>query len=235
MNRLFKSNIIAYALSALLLVTTSLVTFVGTLHVMELTSFDHMREVTYLVQTENGYGSGVLIAPNRILTAAHVVDGSTNITINGLETTIIRMDKDNDLALLYVELSCPKTILQIDSCAVLAKDRPDIDNSVYVVGYPIYPGFITQLLTEGRIQNYILGAEDKVKYLVTTAPVISGNSGGPVFVRTVFGYEVVGIVVQVAVLPTGFGVSFIPHINKSIPIDSIRKFLRIDSLKAKNL
>jgi len=214
------NRLLSYALSALLLVSTSLVTFVGTLHVMELTSFDNMREVTYLVKTDTGYGSGVLFAPNRILTAAHVVDGETNITINGLKASIIRIDKENDLATLYVELACP--------CAVLAEDRPNIDDSIYVIGYPIYPGFITQLLTEGRIQNYILGAEDGVKYMVTTAPVISGNSGGPVFVRTVFGYEVVGIVVQVAVLPTGFGVSFIPHINKSIPIDSIKKFLKYD-------
>ena len=224
------NRLLSYALSALLLVSTSLVTFVGTLHVMELTSFDHMREVTYLIKTDTGYGSGVLFAPNRILTAAHVVEGETNITINGLKASIIRIDKENDLATLYVELACPKSssLLRSDSCAVLAEDRPNIDDSIYVIGYPIYPGFITQLLTEGRIQNYILGAEDGVKYMVTTAPVISGNSGGPVFVRTVFGYEVVGIVVQVAVLPTGFGVSFIPHINKSIPIDSIKKFLKYD-------
>lgn len=141
-----------------------------------------------------GHGSGVAVAPNRVLTNAHVIeaaqqDDGMRIGIvppqgkSGWFARIIAFSPGNDLALL--ELTEPGAL----PVATLYTGPLADGSDVYAVGYPgnvdVAQGFnigdmvspSTPVKTRGSLSA---GRSSKAfDTLLHTAPVGAGNSGGP--------------------------------------------------------
>jgi len=127
-----------------------------------------------------------------LLTNAHVVDGCESAFVRHnnaglLSARIVARETTNDLALLKVD--------QKAEAAAKFRGPPQIrlGDSVVVFGYP-RPDFLasTGNLTTGLV-SALAGAGDDVTKVQISAPVQSGNSGGPVLDQT---GHVVAVVVQ---------------------------------------
>ena len=137
--------------------------------------------------------SAVVIAPGLALTAEHCAAAApAALRAGGPTATVIgRGDDRVDIALLAfpaAEAACP--------CVRLAAREADVDETVYVVGYPFG---IAQVLTVGASQG--VHDNERLPYgrrLVTTASVNPGNSGGGVFVLRDGEFQLVGILVGAA-------------------------------------
>ena len=168
------------------------------------------------IQVGSVVGTGVLVSPDGwILTAAHVVDGASEIWVrfaNGVQlpAKVQQADTEFDVALLSIagrdypcsRTSSPSTDLQIgqDIFAVnlaLGDDRiPTVTRGV-VSGYPEQ---------EGR------------RYIQTDASVNPGSSGGPLFASD---GTIAGITVS-KVMGIGYeGLGF------AVPIDDVVRYLGV--------
>lgn len=176
-----------------------------------------LRDAVYAVETTNGYGSGVLIAPELILTAAHVVQNANGLNIAGKAAVVLKNDPKFDLALVSVPgLTCP--------CIPLASETPRVDTPIIVIGYPLYNqiGF-TQIRTEGAVQGY--PTFGRLQRMMMSAPVMFGNSGGVVVINTITGPKVVGIVIAMAGASLGmYGVP-VPHLSLAASLNNINELL----------
>ena len=120
-------------------------------------------------------GSGVVVAPDRVLTAAHVVDdaaGTDTRVLLGADSVaydVIGIDRTRDLALLAVSLPKIQPIVWGDSRSVLRGDE------VIVLGYPI--GLESVSLTRGVVSSpsQVVGGST---FIQTDAAINPGNSGG---------------------------------------------------------
>ena len=185
------------------------------------TTKDVPQETTYIIQTEDGRGngSGVLIAPGVLLTAAHVASVNSFVPLyvkyEGIlhKVKVKSIDHISDLALLEVEGLNDKT-------AAIASSVPSIGSNVVATGYPMNKNIQAQLTTEGKVLGVV---EDR---LMSSAPILPGNSGGGLFQRNwLFKYELVGITVSVPMIPIGW--SGIPafHINNAVATHYIWRYL----------
>jgi serine protease Do len=157
-------------------------------------------------------GSGFIIsADGYILTNAHVVQDTTNITV-GLSdrrefpAKIIGKDSRSDIALLKVEATDLPTVKIGDS------NKLKVGQWVLAIGSPF--GF-ERSATAGIISalGRSLPSDNYVPFIQTDAAVNPGNSGGPLF--NLDG-EVIGINSQIYSRTGGYqGVSF------AIPIDVV--------------
>ncbi|HZW41538.1 MAG TPA: MarP family serine protease [Agromyces sp.] len=124
-------------------------------------------------------GSGFVVAPDRIVTNAHVVAGVTDPIVEApgqpaVEGRVVAFDADQDLALIAVSgLDTPP----------LALAEPATGADVAVAGYPfggpleVRPG---RVLAVGPL-TIIEGGERSTRDVMTlAADVDHGNSGGPV-------------------------------------------------------
>ncbi len=115
---------------------------------------------------QSAVGSGVVIDRDRVLTAAHVLEGMRDIkvTIHGkaLQAVMIATDHTQDLALLYVPTDNIQPIPLRRTA--LAKEA-----SVWSMGYAFGRSLATG---RGRYKKLYKGM------LYTTAPVNFGQSGG---------------------------------------------------------
>ena len=147
---------------------------------------------------DGGHGSGVVIAAQQgiilILTAAHVVKraGLLTVVLFPEETehtaTVIKISQKHDLALLAVEGEHPYV-------ATLSEGpTPLVYQEVWKVGaggsQDPHPGAGHITLYEGDL-------------MMIDSGIVFGDSGGPVFIETEEGYELIGIIVVVAALSTG--------------------------------
>jgi serine protease Do len=137
---------------------------------------------------ENGgsSGSGFFVSyDGHILTNAHVVEGCTNLTANGQPAKLINVSNAFDLAILKTGFDPDSTI------AVFSPRSARLNSDVTVSGYP-YAGLLGGLnITRGAVSALTgLGGDETT--LQITAPVQSGNSGGPVIAAD---GEVIGVVV----------------------------------------
>ncbi|MDO8847594.1 MAG: serine protease [Coriobacteriia bacterium] len=122
-------------------------------------------------------GTGVVIAEDRVLTVAHVVDAAqgTPTHIIAADTLltyeVLAIDRERDLALLAVDLPAgvPAIVWGDDAAPVLGED-------VIALGFPI--GLTSVTLSKGVVsspsQTYA-GAT----FIQTDAAINPGNSGGP--------------------------------------------------------
>jgi S1-C subfamily serine protease len=144
-----------------------------------------------------GLGTGVIV--NRrgsILTAFHVVDGSTSIRVSFVDGTrsravIASTDPENDIAVLTPERT-PEVIVP----AVLGGGTR-IGDEAYAVGHPL--GYVGSL-SSGVISGLGRSAESKdgkaLRGLIQFDTAVNpGNSGGPLLNR---GGQVIGIVTALA-------------------------------------
>lgn len=183
----------------------------------EISEFELPRQATHMISNEFGSGSGVMIAPNLMLTAAHVAihnNSMSPLQVNEKPVKIVLINEEIDIALIEVQQGCP--------CIDLGKSIPK-DSKVVIVGYPVGKHLAMQVVTEGRVQGVKL--EDK--RLISTAPAAPGNSGGGTFAMIDGQWKLVGILVEIAALPSGiFGSIPVFHISRSVDIDTIKEFLK---------
>ena len=129
------------------------------------------------------YGSGMIFTPDGfVLTCAHVVSGSQSCTVTlsdgqELEAELVGLDEQTDLAVLKIEGESLPTVEFADS------DQAVVGETVYALGDPVRPEF-RGTFTDGMISGLnrsVTGSHGSMRLIQITAPVNSGNSGGPVF------------------------------------------------------
>ncbi len=165
-------------------------------------------------------GSGVVIAKDRVLTAAHVVEGMEHIEIvrSGLRrtATVISIQAEKDLALLSVDTGYEKPL-------VLSKKHFLPASQVWAVGYPLGG---RQLASLGEITSY------HNFDIRTTASVDHGQSGGAL-VGCDQGYFVLaGMVRAFGALERGGELVRLRNYSVSVRSHEIKNFLREPSKSA---
>lgn len=121
-------------------------------------------------------GSGIVIAPDRVLTVSHVIDtgaGAEMRILTGdalLPFSVIALDRERDLALLGVNLPTPIDPIVWGSSTTLVRGQ-----DVIALGFPI--GFASVALTKGVVSSPEQRYRSAV-YVQTDAAINPGNSGG---------------------------------------------------------
>lgn len=118
-------------------------------------------------------GSGVVVAPRKIVTNYHVIEGKTDIRIlpRGKQSQreeramVLRVDPKRDLALLM-------TMDDLPVIAAAPEQSVQIDDFVHAIGYP--GG--SRRITSGRIRG--ITTRGGCLHIQTSAEINPGNSGG---------------------------------------------------------
>ena len=139
------------------------------------------------VQLAEWSGSGFAIADGYVATNHHVVNGAKSINIKGVngdtkETYkgyVVATDLEHDLAILKIVDKKFEGFDAIPYC--IGKTVPEVGDDVFVLGYPK----TNTMGQEVKLTDGIISAESGFKgdasmYQIS-APVQSGNSGGPLF------------------------------------------------------
>jgi len=143
---------------------------------------DKALEAILPVATDHGsHASGVVFASNRVLTAAHAIEGAGQffVRIEGgfRKATLLLIDRANDLAVLSVDTQNIKPM-------PLAAAMPSQSQMVWAVGFPKAQGKTT---SSGVFQRNRAGA------LHTSAPIDSGQSGGGLLSCEQGSYQLLGM------------------------------------------
>jgi hypothetical protein len=147
-------------------------------------SFEALRTATLVWRGDSGQCSGVMIEPHKMLTAAHCEQ--SGMVVAGKPAAVLKLDRSRDLMLLLVDVKGPYI--------GVASRGPDMDQKVYVVGFPVYEDLGVQYLTEGRYQGLVTVNDLKPgAFMALSAPAFYGNSGGGAFVVQDGRYVLVGI------------------------------------------
>jgi S1-C subfamily serine protease len=138
-------------------------------------------------ESRKSSGSGFFVNNTDIITAAHVVDGCRNLTLdNGSPLLPVDADASLDLALLSSSRRSSEWL------SVSAAVVPRLGEPVYALGYPFLGLFDQGLsVTGGNVSALPRGDDDEARVMVS-APVQPGNSGGPLLNAR---GEVIGVVV----------------------------------------
>ena len=177
--------------------------------------------VTHFTET----GSGVLISDSgRVMTAAHVVNGMDEITVEGIggevvHATIVSANAAADVSLLQLErvTKAMRVATVGDSDAVSVGQQIMIVGAPYGLAYSMSVGWISARWAPNTIFRDMPLAE----FLQTTATINTGNSGGPVF--NIAG-EVIGIVSQNISKSGGSeGLGFLVTVNSARKLLVLRK------------
>ena len=123
-------------------------------------------------------GSGVAVDRNHILTNAHVVEGGRSVRVHAggraLEAEPVFADSRNDLALLHVETALPG----------VARFRPQVGlhlgEDIVVLGFPLQGLLGTGPQASAGNVAALCGIGNDSSLFQFTAPIASGNSGGPI-------------------------------------------------------
>lgn len=143
-------------------------------------------------------GTGFVIAPNRVMSNAHVVAGSDTVSVEAegqkYDATVISYDPDADISILDVPNLPQKPLMFADQPAKSGTDA-------VVLGFPGGGDFVA---TPARVREIIeLSGPDIYKSTTVNREVYTirgtvrqGNSGGPMINRT---GQVIGVVFGAAV------------------------------------
>jgi hypothetical protein len=168
--------------------------------------------------------SGVMVAPMRLLTAAHCVSDGQKMEAgsNRMPLKILKLDAAKDLALAAVAIDCP--------CASIATDAVEVDEPVLVIGYPLNDTLVVQVATDGRAQGYasVDGSRSRLR---TTAPVMPGSSGGGLFVRRRFHWELAGVTHALVLYPVGPHAVPVSYLTIFVQLSDVREFLQHDDAR----
>lgn len=118
-------------------------------------------------------GSGIIIAKNKVLTAAHVVDGAITLTAScgdkKLPAKVLNMAPGVDLALIEYLQDCPIEPV------TLAPENPPPASDIYAVGCPAGRCF---MVTKGIVSGYF--SKKGVTKMYSDVKIWYGNSGGSI-------------------------------------------------------
>lgn len=136
----------------------------------ERTPVEGALRATAVLETPTAVGSGYLIQPGIILTAAHVVEGrhTVRVLLGGATSTGTVSGADHVRDLAVVQVSSGARPLP------LAPKTPEVGSVVYAVGDPLGRGLT---VTRGVVSGF--REVDGVAHLETDAAINPGNSGGP--------------------------------------------------------
>jgi S1-C subfamily serine protease len=146
-----------------------------------------------------GTGTAFVVDPDGLLlTAQHVVDQATSITVscNGrpaVPVTVTSSSPSVDLAVLTAESS-----LGTNAFLRLSHQQPRLGDEVFTVGYPT-PSLLGRdpKYTNGTV-SALSGIGGDASFMQISVPVQPGNSGGPLVNQN---GEVIGVVVATADAP----------------------------------
>lgn len=128
------------------------------------------------VETDEGRGSAFFIAPDRLLTNAHVVGRNAWVRLKGpdgkdLDATVERTDSDYDVAVLKVRQAKPdQAVLRLGSM-----EGARVGERVIAIGSPL--GLLQNTVTQGILSGF--RKMGSTLLLQTDASLNPGNSGGP--------------------------------------------------------
>lgn len=129
-------------------------------------SQDSLAAVLPISVSDGSHASGVVVAPNRVLTAAHAVAVNTGVYVGinsrYLSAEVLLRDVANDLAILAVDTANIRPMQ-------ISLYEPRLLEPVWAVGFPRAQAKTT---SAGVVQKKIRGA------LHASAPIDSGQSGG---------------------------------------------------------
>jgi len=166
------------------------------------------------VATDAGsHASGVIVAPGRVLTAAHVIQGAQRVFVRREAdyrlATVLRVDPITDLAVLAADTGAIQPLMFTGSA-------PDDDEPVWAVGFPRAQDLS---LSTGVFQQMRDGA------LHTSAGIDSGQSGGGLLACRHGRYRLAGMLRGYgAYLEQGRYVK-LPNHSVSVAASTIRQFL----------
>jgi S1-C subfamily serine protease len=125
------------------------------------------------------WGSGIVIAPDMVLTNEHVVASCTQMAVApGLPARVLATDADKDLAVI-------KTTIPLGAPVAFASDKTlPADMPLYTGGYPEVDKDTDAALfvmTTGQISPRKIDPETGRDYWMLTNQIHPGNSGGPLF------------------------------------------------------
>ena len=129
---------------------------------------------------DGGNGSGFVIGPGLVATAAHVVRGASRIQLEpeggaAVTATVIGSSDGEDLALLRADGPVDAQTL------LFAGTDPDIGEEVIALGYPLgLPFTATQGAITGEGRELTVDGTDYTGLFQTDAAVNPGNSGGAI-------------------------------------------------------
>jgi S1-C subfamily serine protease len=176
----------------------------------------------------NETGSGVLLSADgghgRVMTAAHVVNGMDEITVEGIggevvRATIISANAAADVSLLQLE----RVTKAMRVARTGDSDKMRVGQQVMVVGAPYGLAYSMSVgwISARWAPNTIFPDMPLAEFLQTTATINTGNSGGPVFNMS---GEVVAIVSQNISKSGGSeGLGFLVTINSANKLLIARK------------
>jgi S1-C subfamily serine protease len=125
-----------------------------------------------------GFGSGLLVKGGYVVTCWHVVENAKKISVScqgkDFAASLVQKDEGNDLAILRVD--------GVDDGASLSfSDSVKLGEQVFTMGFP-HPDLQGSdvKFTTGSISG-LTGPQNTPVYYQISAPLQSGNSGGPLF------------------------------------------------------
>ena len=157
----------------------------------------------FYVEPEDGqHGTGWLLEPGVIVTAAHVVSGSAEVTVRqasapAFSVTVAGMDERRDVALLRYDVASTQMGTGADPLVLGDADINDIAKELLALGYSGSgvkgDGQVGSPKANAGILSQItnFGAQSYGRNLEMDAPIDPGDSGGPVLNTS---GEVVGMV-----------------------------------------
>ncbi len=193
----------------------------GEIHTYVLTNFHVVRGlVSFSEEWDVDEGKNVKVERRQPADIKWFVynEGSRAVGTAGQMADIVAYDKHNDLALLRTRNK--------ESAVPYVARIADDDEPLYLfersfaVGAGLgYPPFAT----EGMISSNDLRWKDRT-FILSSSPIIFGNSGGSLYVWDEDHYELVGV--PSAVSATGWGGQAVTHMAWAIRMEDIYAFLR---------
>ena len=201
------------------------------------------------ILTIRDYCAGVWISKDTILTARHCVNVAAeieqvgdpeNLVIHyvmdfeapaprheplGVHIgSVVKVDADNDLALLKATGGEGGKAIPAHEVAMLATQLPGVGEDIWIVGHPKGMFFSTY---KGSVAGYRTDTGNRIGFghwIQVQAPVFYGNSGGGAFDSD---GNLIGIASNIALFPSGpFSFGVVPNMGFFVDANAIRAFLK---------